>query len=70
MKKSNLFILFLACSIAACDHAEIKKNQKILRSSSLPCESQNNALSKEKRQAIADNCFKQGNYSKSSGMKW
>jgi hypothetical protein len=70
VKKSGLVIVLLACLIAACDNVEIKTNPKVVKSASLNCQSPNNSLSKKERQAIGDLCFKQGNYTKSSGIKW
>ena len=70
MKILSLSLALLACLLAGCENAEIKAEQKAKHLASLTCDSSKEARSQEELQAIADACFKKGDYSKSSGLRW
>lgn len=70
MRSLSLLIAFSVCFLSGCDNAETKARKKAEHLASLTCDSPKKGRSKEELQAIADACFKQGGYSKSSGIKW
>ena len=70
MRILNVLIAFSVCLLSGCDNAETKARKKAVHLASLTCDSSKKSRSKEELQAIADACFKQGGYSKSSSIKW
>ncbi|HCD9498736.1 hypothetical protein D7216_06360 [Legionella pneumophila] len=70
MRLLSLLIAFSVCLLSGCDNAETKVRKKAQHLASLTCDSPKKDRSKEELHAIADACFKQGGYSKSSGIKW
>ncbi|HAT1941947.1 hypothetical protein [Legionella pneumophila] len=65
-----LSIMVLTCVLSGCDSAETTAQKKAEHLATLTCDSSREGRTKEELQAIGDACFRGGNYSKSSGMKW
>lgn len=70
MKLTTLLIVLVTCMISGCDNTANNAEKDRAHLASLTCHSSKAGRSKQELQAIADACFKQGSYTKSSGKKW
>jgi len=63
MKQSHLMALLLIGLLTGCD-------QPSKSTAELTCKDDPEGRSKAEQTAIADACFRQGSFKKSSGMEW